>query len=60
MTLSQVARINVISGALKCVVGSVLPNEIPSQYNPVMALLAKNLAVLLMFCFGLLLLLPST
>ncbi len=60
MTLSQVARINAISGALKCVVGSVLPNEIPSQYNPVMALLAKNLEVLLMFCFGLLFLLPST
>ena len=54
MTLSQVARINAISGALKCVVGSALPNKLPSQYNPVMALLAKYLAVLLMFCFGLL------
>jgi hypothetical protein len=36
------------------VVGSMLPNERPSQYNPVMALLAKYLEVLLMFCFGLL------
>ena len=59
MTLSQVARINAISGALKCVVGSMLPNERPSQYNPVVALLAKYLAVLLMFCFGLLLLLST-
>ena len=54
MTLSQVARINAISGALKYVVGSVLLNELPFEYNPVMALLAKYLAVLLMFCFGLL------
>ena len=60
MTLSQVARINAISGALKYVVGWMLPNERPSQYNPVMALLAKYLEVFLMFCFGLLLLLPST
>jgi len=51
MTLSQVARINAISGALKCVVGSVVPNDLPSQYNPVVALLAKYLAVLLMVLF---------